>query len=204
MVLICRRVADESIDQVDPQRDTGVCGEMFWNGILRCLTTVYTYFVSSYPSIVMFIYLCILCLSTIYVTGFERMLEEMRVSTKITPRISKCIETQKGQWRNNPQGSQRQVRKDSVFHKRMRRNHQRILEWWRNRKRSPWDSSYEWKPFLDRDYSSLFDNNCIKYAHYVDAVMGTKDFIFNDVAGKDQVPKCEGYFTALEEDVFPP
>ena len=89
----------------------------------------------------------------------------------------------------------------------MHRKHQRILDWWRIRERSersPWDSEYEWKPLLDHDYSGIFDSDCIKYAHYLDAVMETNDFLIDDVVGKAKVSKCEGCFTALEEDVFAP
>ena len=38
-------------------------------------------------------------------------------------------------------------------------------------------------PLLDHDFSGIFDNNCIKYAHYLDAIMETNDLLFEDVVG---------------------
>ena len=59
-------------------------------------------------------------------------------------------------------------------------------------------------PLLDHDFSGIFDSNCIKYAHYLDAIMETNNFLFKDVVGKSKVPVCEACFTALVEDVFAP
>jgi len=59
-------------------------------------------------------------------------------------------------------------------------------------------------PLLEHDFSGIFDSNCIKYAYYLDAIMETNDFLFEDVVGKSKVSVCEGCFTALEEDVFAP
>ena len=52
--------------------------------------------------------------------------------------------------------------------------------------------------------SGIFDSNCIKYAHYLDTIMETNDFLFKDVVGKSKVPVCETCFTEVEEDVFDP
>ena len=102
--------------------------------------------------------------------------------------------------KNTPQGFQCQVKKDPEFHRKIYRKRQRILEWWRNRKKSPWASEYDWKPLLEHDYSCWFDSNCIEYAHYLGAVMGTNDFLFTDVVDKARVSKCVDCFTSLEDD----
>ena len=124
------RLADEVIKRLDPRRDTedyGVTSALLssiygtstalLSSMLRCLSTFYTY-LSSNHALVMFVYLCILCLSTIYIAGFGRMLEEMKITTTITPRINVHPRTQKGRWRTTLQGFRRPYKRDPIFYKR--------------------------------------------------------------------------------------
>ena len=125
-----RRVTCKTIYQLDSWRDTGVCGasSALLNSMLRCSIKFYTY-LFSHPPLFMCIYLCILCLSTFYIAGVGRMLEEMKISTAKTPQINLHPRTQKGKWRNTPKKSRRLISKYPIFHRRKCRKDLRVLRW---------------------------------------------------------------------------
>ena len=76
-----------------------------------------------------------------------------------------------------------------------------MLARYKNQQTPPWASEHIWKPIMNQDYSSFFDQRCTRYNYYLNAVIGTHDFNFMNT---EKVNQWAQSFAALGEYIFAP
>ena len=142
---------------LDPQRDTGVCGDLLLLGLVNLLQTIiksFYFYCCSSPLSIICAYFCCHIFSSIYIIGFCNLMNKT-YQKKITlqPKCNHSHRYQKDRWKYHPQGINRTIQ---VRGWRCRRDKARRRNFWErynitirkdtrnDSKQTSWASEYQW------------------------------------------------------------
>ena len=160
---------------------------------LFCNLTInlYTYFLCAHPTFILLTYLFIYTQLIWYVSELTHILQTTDAGRN-RPRHNAT---------RKRQGKRKRHKVHPWFKRAYNRRHKHRLKSNQHKhiQKKGWLSEHDWYPLLEPDHSTIFDQSCNRYPHYLDAAMGHLD---GDTKRIQQHPAhC---YTSIDSEIFAP